>query len=304
MCSMTFQSGTLIHYPESDGQPMTESDPTRDYLVYCVEALELFFRSRHQVYVSGNLFVYYEEGNPKAAVSPDVFVVFGVSKRKRRTYKTWEEGDKVPAFVLEITSRTTKKQDEITKPSLYARLGVQEYFQYDPTGDYLMPQLKGSTLVDGHYQPLPLRELSNGIQMMSSAALGLDLYLPIPEAAALSLVGKKPWPRALRFYDPKTGEKLLSYAESMEARDQAREQAEQAEETAEQERLRAQQAQETAAQERLKAQQAQETAAQAQQAQQAAGPKLLALGLSPEQVADALGLSLEAVSRMMDELNS
>ena len=114
---------------------MTESDATRLCLIYCVEALQLFFRGRSQVYVSGKLFVYYQEGQPSKSVSPDVFVVFGVSNRKRRSYKTWQEGGKLPSFILEITSLSTKKQDEESKPLLYASLGVPEYFQYDPTGD-------------------------------------------------------------------------------------------------------------------------------------------------------------------------
>ncbi len=129
----------LIDYPETDGQPMTESDATRAYLIYCISALRLFFQSRPQVYVSGNLFIYYEEGKPQKSILPDVFVVFGVSKRERRSYKTWQEGGKLPSFVLEITSLTTQKQDEEAKPNLYASLGIQEYFQYDPTGDYLKP---------------------------------------------------------------------------------------------------------------------------------------------------------------------
>ncbi|MEO1095778.1 MAG: Uma2 family endonuclease [Cyanobacteria bacterium J06638_28] len=272
---MAFQSDTLIHYPESDGQPMTESDPTRDYLTYCVEALERFFASRRQIYVSGNLFIYHEEGNPKAVVSPDVFVVFGVSKRKRRSYKTWEEGGKVPAFVMEITSRTTKQQDEDIKPQLYAKLGIQEYFQYDPTGDYLTPQIKGATLVEGQYRPLPLQKQNNGDWVISSAALGLDLCLPMPDGTALSLIGNQQLPRSLRFYDPKTGEKLPSYAESIADRDQA---------VADRD------------QERERAEQAQERAEQAAQAQREAIPKLLALGLSPDQVADTLGVSLTDVS--------
>jgi hypothetical protein len=40
----------FVEYPESDGQPITESDATRNYLVYCVEALHLFFQSQPQVY--------------------------------------------------------------------------------------------------------------------------------------------------------------------------------------------------------------------------------------------------------------
>ncbi|MEM8505937.1 MAG: Uma2 family endonuclease, partial [Cyanobacteria bacterium P01_D01_bin.1] len=61
---------------------MSESDATRDYLIYSVEVLRLYFQSRRQIYVSGNLFIYYEQGNPKAVVSPDVFVIFGVSPRQ------------------------------------------------------------------------------------------------------------------------------------------------------------------------------------------------------------------------------
>jgi Uma2 family endonuclease len=279
---MTYQPGTVIHYPESDGQPMTESDPTRDYLTYCVEALNLFFQSRSQVYVSGNLFIYYEEGNPRAVVSPDVFVVFGVTKRQRRVYKTWEEGGKVPAFILEITSRTTRQQDEMTKPQLYAQLGVQEYFQYDPTGDYLQPQLKGRTLVDGIYQPLPLQELPDGRWMIRSAALDLDVCLPPPDGSTLTIVTQGQIPRLLRLYDPKTGEKLLNYAESIAARNQERERVAQEQERAEQERERAEQER--------------ERAEQLEQVRQGAIPKLLALGMSPDQVADTLGLTLADIT--------
>jgi Uma2 family endonuclease len=75
-----YNIATLVDYPETDGQPMTESDATRDYLVYCVEALRNHFQSRRNVYVSGNLFIYYRKGDPKSVISPDVFVIFGVNK--------------------------------------------------------------------------------------------------------------------------------------------------------------------------------------------------------------------------------
>ncbi|MFM7571817.1 MAG: hypothetical protein ACKO4S_01565, partial [Snowella sp.] len=87
-----------IDYPDSDGLPMAESDAARDYLIYGVEALGIYFQDDSQVYVSGNIFVYYEESNPKSVVSPDVLVVMGVEKKQRRSYKTWEEGDKFPDF--------------------------------------------------------------------------------------------------------------------------------------------------------------------------------------------------------------
>jgi Uma2 family endonuclease len=217
MVDTSLPKPTPIYYPESDGQPMTESDATRNYLVYCVEALRLFFQSRRQVYVSGNLFIYYEEGNSAKSISPDVFVVFGVNKGPRRSYKVWQERGHVPAFVLEITSMSTKRQDETTKPELYAQLGIQEYFQYDPTGDYLNPQLKGGQLVEGAYVPIPSETLADGCISLHSQTLGLDLrLLPVDlEIAAIPPDGLPS--RELRLFDPSTGLKLLDYAETQQA---------------------------------------------------------------------------------------
>jgi Uma2 family endonuclease len=221
----------LIEYPESDGQPMSESDATRNYLIYCVEALRLFFQSRPQVYVSGNLFIYYEEGQTQQNISPDVFVVFGVSKRQRRSYKAWQEGGKLPAFVLEITSASTKKQDEEVKPKLYERLGVQEYFQYDPTGDYLKPQMKGQRLVDGRYQPIAPQTLADGSIALHSQTLGLDLRLLLPVLWSGELSTAT---RQLALADPITETKLLNLAETEQARQDQSQRAEQESQRAEQ----------------------------------------------------------------------
>jgi Uma2 family endonuclease len=227
----------IIEYPDSDGEPMSESDATRNYLIYCVEALRLFFQSRPQVYVSGNLFIYYEEGQPKKNVSPDVFVVFGVSKRQRRSYKAWEEHGKMPAFILEITSLSTKKQDEDAKPQLYQRLGVQEYFQYDPTGDYLKPQLKGRRLVEGTYQPIDANVGADGTIALHSQTLGLDLRLLTPAWSGELATAA----RQLALVDPITETQLLNYAETEQARQDEAQRAEQEAQRAEQEALRAEQ---------------------------------------------------------------
>jgi hypothetical protein len=69
-----------IYYPESDGKPMGETDVHIDALIYLREALRDYFRDDPQVYVAGNMLLYYEEGNPAACVAPDVFVVHGVAK--------------------------------------------------------------------------------------------------------------------------------------------------------------------------------------------------------------------------------
>jgi Uma2 family endonuclease len=194
-----------VEYPSSDGLPMAESDFQRKPLTYAVEALDIYFQHRADVYVSGNMFMYYEEGNPEAVVAPDVFVVFGTAKRERSSYFLWQE-PKGPDFVLEITSRRTRSQDQGPKRGTYAFLGIPEYFQYDPTGDYLRPPLQGLRLVGDHYESLPTRQSPDGTLSVSSAALGLELCV---EGGVL------------HFYDPTTGQKLLSHREAEQERQAA-----------------------------------------------------------------------------------
>jgi Uma2 family endonuclease len=56
--------------------------------------------------------------------------------------------------VIELTSDSTRQEDTAKKKSLYERLGVEEYFLFDPEGDYLHPRLQGYRLEDGRYVPL------------------------------------------------------------------------------------------------------------------------------------------------------
>ncbi len=203
-----------IVYPDSDGRPMAESDFQLVPLIYALDALKAYFQSREDVYVAGDMFLYYEEGNPKAAVAPDVFVVLGAPKGDRHSYMLWKE-PKAPDFVLEITSKSTRSEDQGVKRGVYAFLGVREYWQYDPTGDYLKPPLKGLRLVGENYEPLPAGIAEGGELSIHSEVLELDIRLE---------------KGGLRFYDPATGRKLLSYQEI----EQARQQAEQARQEAEQ----------------------------------------------------------------------
>ena len=136
---------TPVDYPCSDGQPMAESDFQLEPLVYAITALRTHFHHRKKVYVAGDMFLYHEEGNPGAVVAPDVFVVVGAPVHKRMAYKLWEE-PKAPDFVLEVTSRSTRREDQGRKREVYASLGVGEYWLFDPTGDYLAPRLQGFRL--------------------------------------------------------------------------------------------------------------------------------------------------------------
>ena len=83
-------SGAAIDYPSSDGRPMADNDWQLAAMLYAIGALQARYARRRDVYVSDDLLVYYEEGNPRASVAPDVFVVFGAEARKRIVYKLWE----------------------------------------------------------------------------------------------------------------------------------------------------------------------------------------------------------------------
>lgn len=141
-----------VHYPESDGKPMGETDEHRVEMVRHIEILEDYYAGE-KVYVSGDLLVYYEQGNPRKYVVPDAFVVKGITPRRRRVYKIWVEG-KAPDVVIETTSRKTRRKDTVDKPHLYAMLGVKEYFLFDPDQEYLDPPLQGYRLAGGVFVPI------------------------------------------------------------------------------------------------------------------------------------------------------
>ena len=195
-----------VEYPDSDGKPVAESDFQLNELIYAREGLRIYYRDRRgrdDVYVAGNLLIYYEEGNPRASVAPDVFVVIGVANHDRRSYRLWDEGAKAPDFVLEITSQSTREEDQGHKRELYRRLGVKEYWQYDPTGDYLKPVLQGLVLAAGEYVAIAGGARAAGRPAVASEVLGLELHVTED---------------GLRFHDPDTGQYLLSHAEAEAAR--------------------------------------------------------------------------------------
>ena len=190
-----------VIYPESDGEPMAETEIHILGILALIATLIERYRNRPDAYVIGNMFLYYEEGDPTARVAPDVMVVFGVPKRQRRTYKLWEEG-RAPNAVFEITSRKTRLEDLGTKKALYAEMGVAEYFLFDPEGEYLRPPLQGFRLKGGEYRPIAPGTDS----ALTSTELGLILR---PEAGHLRLT------------DAVTGERLLRPDEVYQARQQA-----------------------------------------------------------------------------------
>jgi Uma2 family endonuclease len=201
------------YYPESDGRTMGETDEHRDAMVRIIELLKIRFQNE-QVYVSGDLLLYYEQGNPKKFVVPDAFIAKGLKQKRRRIYRLWVEGV-VPQLTIETTSLKTKKKDTVEKLELYARLGVHEYFLFDPTGEYLDPPLQGYRLRNGSYE----RIVGDIRGVLYSEELDMRLIVEDGE---------------LNFYYPQSNERLLSNQELAIREAEARRLAE-----AEIERLRA-----------------------------------------------------------------
>ncbi|GAC1466528.1 MAG: hypothetical protein NVSMB9_07170 [Isosphaeraceae bacterium] len=182
---------------------MAETQTHAQDMMDLIETLQDHFAADPDVYVWGNLMLFYEQGNPRKHISPDVFVVRGVPKEPPRDlYLVWKEG-KAPDVVIEITSKTTRREDQTKKRLLYRDvLKVPEYFQFDPTEDYLKPPMQGHRLVAGEYVPI---ELVDG--RLPSVVIGLHLERDGTQ---------------LRLFDPATGQRLLTRGEQVaEGRRQA-----------------------------------------------------------------------------------
>jgi Uncharacterized protein conserved in cyanobacteria len=185
-------------YPTRDGRPMGETDLHRRIMFDLINRLERHYTGQ-EVYVSGNLLLFYEQGNKRRHVSPDVLVTKGLQPGLRLNYILWQEG-LPPNIVIEVTSKTTRKEDLEKKFKIYQNtIRVAEYFLFDPYGDYLDPPLQGHRLKRGRYVPIaPLRD-----GRLHSEQLGIDL---VPEYQSLALV------------DRKTGERLKTADELADER--------------------------------------------------------------------------------------
>jgi len=221
---MSVQQLVKVKYPTSDGKPMAETPLHRDEMIYLIEALQELFQNDPQVYVTGNMLLYYEEGNWRRSLSPDVMVTKGISKRQRDIYLVWGEG-KGPDVVIEVTSKRTKRTDQGKKKELYEQvLQVKEYYLYDPLQEYVKEGMQGYRLVGGRYEAIAPVEPGR----FWSEELGVELRLE----------GKR-----IRVYDPVAGRGMLRREELAKAQRAAQERAAEAQErAAEAERRAAQEA--------------------------------------------------------------
>ena len=195
---MTAMIPSKIYYPSGDGEPVAETFDHLYVILITIEVLRQYLQEV-QACVLGNQYLYYEEGNSGKRCAPDVMVIFGVKPGSRDNYKIWQEG-KVPKVVFEMTSKGTKDNDDIDKKSLYAQIGIEEYWQFDPKGEWILGQLRGFRLAGGEY-----------VSIVNSISTALELRLEVTGAL-------------ISFYQLDNGEKLLIPVELRQKAAQAQEQ--------------------------------------------------------------------------------
>ena len=198
-----------VAFPPNE-EPMAGALRLMTYLLMLMNPLRQFFKDRTDVLVNGDVFIYYDETDSRNAVASDVIVAFGVDVAlldEADSYFTWLVG-KPPEFVMEIGSESTAKRDLEFKRRLYARLGIRNYWLFDPPdGSRYGFILKGLRLVDGEYEEIPMVEGPGDNIRGHSDALGLDLC----------------WEDGvIRFYNPAAGEYILNYDEVAESLDRQR----------------------------------------------------------------------------------
>ncbi len=212
---MTTTIASPIYYPSGDGQPVAETFDHLYVILITIEVLRLYLQ-HEQACILGNQFLYYEEGSTHKRCAPDVMVIFGVKPGSRDNYKIWEEGA-IPRVVFEMTSPGTKKEDDGFKKTLYAEIGILEYWQFDPKGQWIPEKLRGFQLVDGEYVPI-----------VNAQSEGLGLRLEVDGTL-------------IAFYRLDNGEKLLMPIELYEKAEQLQAKARQSETKARQLELQARQ---------------------------------------------------------------
>lgn len=179
-------------YPTGDGEPVAETFDHLYALIVVLEVLRQFLAGR-QATVLGNQYLYYAQGFPRLRTAPDIMVIFDVPPGGRDSYKIWEEGQ-VPGVIFEMTSEGTRYQDEGFKKTLYEQLGVQEYWQFDPKGEWIPEKLRGyrlrgetyEVITDFQCQPLQLRLAVEG-KLIGFYRLDTGEKLLIPDELADAL---------------------------------------------------------------------------------------------------------------------
>ena len=176
---------------------VTESSWHLQAIHYLYGALRLQYRDHADVFVGSNNFVYWDQNDPEFKRAPDLYICFGARNIERASYRVWEEV--VPQVVFEITSESSKFKDLGEKKGIYEVAGVEEYYLFDPTGDFLPGRFLAFRNSPGGFRPLFKKRVN-------SPRLGLDMRVE---------------GHLLRLFLPQSSQRLLSWNEEKSARQEA-----------------------------------------------------------------------------------
>jgi Uma2 family endonuclease len=204
-----------VLYPSEDGKPMAANTEHFNWIVLLKENLEVLFADREDVLVVGDVFWYPVRSQLIAPTAPDVMVIFGRPKGKRKSYRQWREENIAPQVVFEILSPSNNFDEMSHKFEFYQQYGVEEYYTYNlETHDF-------DVWLRRRHKLVPVRRTNGWI----SPRLGIKFEL---------IHG------VLEVFYP-DGSKFLTTLETVEQRKAAEQKAEQVQKIAEQEKQRAEQ---------------------------------------------------------------
>jgi Uma2 family endonuclease len=177
---------------------MGETSFHADLVNYLLDVLRWLFHGRlYAIY--DNLNFYQTADSYEYPIAPDIAVIKGIAHRPTRSWRVGKSGP-APQVVFEIASEETWKKDLTEKPSKYARMGVQEYFAYDPH-EFPLPQ-SGNRRLFGW-------QLDQDSQTMKEMSPGPDGSLWSPGLQSWLV----PDGATLRLYD-RSGKMRLTHAEA------------------------------------------------------------------------------------------
>lgn len=121
------------------GDVVTQSESHFDLMIALAELLRRHYESRDDAYVAGDMKMLWGiPGIPEP--SPDIAVIFGVRKKRdsrRRSFRCKREGTR-PSLIIELVSSIDsgiRNNDYEKKVEIYQRVGIPEYFIFDPPSE-------------------------------------------------------------------------------------------------------------------------------------------------------------------------
>ena len=266
-----------------DAHP-TEEDlmgetPPHSWLVHYLIDVLTWLLHKQLCAVHENYNFYQTTKEHERPLVPDIALIRGVPQQEVRSYRVDVYGPP-PQVVFEFASEETWRKDLLKKPGAYQRMGVEEYYAYDPNWPALpLSRRRGQRLFA--WQRDPADGILHEISPDSSGRIWspfLQSYL-VPDGKLLRLTDRFGNRRLTEAED----EKKRADAERKRAREERR-RAEEAAKLAEEERRRAGEAAKLAEEERRRADEEARRANEERRRANIFAEKLREQGIDPDQL--------------------